>query len=75
MLKILLQAFFCYLKKNVNRNKRGFSMPSKQLRLFLQEEVCKNYRYSAYVTNMIFAPAEIWRLYRGRANAENRPEQ
>lgn len=46
--------------------------PGKQLRIFLEEEVFKNYRYSAYVTNMNLAPAEIWRLYRGRANAENR---
>jgi hypothetical protein len=49
--------------------------PGKQLSLFSEEEIYKNYRYSAYVTNMTFAPAEIWRLYRGRANAENRPEQ
>ena len=46
--------------------------PGKQLRIFLEEEVFKNYRYSAYVTNMNLGPAEIWRLYRGRANAENR---
>lgn len=46
--------------------------PGKQLRLFSEEEIYKNYRYSAYVTNMKLAPAEIWRLYRGRANAENR---
>jgi hypothetical protein len=46
--------------------------PGKQLRIFLEEEVFKNYRYSAYVTNMNLAPVEIWRLYRGRANAENR---
>ncbi|MFS8082663.1 MAG: transposase [Ginsengibacter sp.] len=44
----------------------------KQLRLFLEEEIYKNYRYSAYVTNLKFAPAEIWRLYRGRGDAENR---
>ena len=44
----------------------------KQLKLFLEEEICKNYRYSAYVTNTKFAPAEVWRLYRGRAEAENR---
>ena len=46
--------------------------PGKQLSLFSDEEIYKNYRYSAYVTNMKFAPTEIWRLYRGRANAENR---
>lgn len=44
----------------------------KQLRLFAEEEIYKNYRYSAYVTTMKLAPAEIWRIYRGRAEAENR---
>jgi hypothetical protein len=44
----------------------------KQLRLFSEEEIYRNYRYSAYVTNLKFAPAEIWRLYRGRGDAENR---
>jgi hypothetical protein len=44
----------------------------KQLKLFLEEEIYKNYRYSAYVTNTKHAPAEVWRLYRGRADAENR---
>lgn len=34
----------------------------KQFRLFAEEEIYKNYRYSAYVTNLKFAPAEIWRL-------------
>lgn len=46
--------------------------PGKQLTLFKDEDIFRNYRYSAYVTNMKYAPAEIWRIYRGRANAENR---
>jgi hypothetical protein len=46
--------------------------PGKQLGLFAEEEIIKNFRYSAYVTNMKLAPAEIWRIYRGRAEAENR---
>jgi IS4 transposase len=46
--------------------------PCKQLRLFEEEQIYKNYRYAAYATNMILAPTEIWQLYRGRANAENR---
>jgi len=46
--------------------------PGKQLRLFSEEEVHRNYRYSAYVTNLKLAPAEVWRLYRGRGDAENR---
>ena len=44
----------------------------KQLGLFAEEEIYKNYRYSAYVTDLKLAPAEIWRLYRGRGDAENR---
>lgn len=44
----------------------------RQLKLFIQEEVYRNYRYSAYVTTLKLAPAEIWRLYRGRGDAENR---
>jgi len=46
--------------------------PGKQLSLFPEEELHKNYRYSAYVTNLQLASAEIWRIYRGRGDAENR---
>jgi hypothetical protein len=46
--------------------------PGKQLSLFPDEEIHRNYRYSAYVTNMKLAPAEVWRIYRGRGDAENR---
>ena len=46
--------------------------PGKQLSLFLEEEIHRNYRYSAYATNMKLAPAEVWRTYRGRGDAENR---
>ncbi len=46
--------------------------PGKQLKLFAEEEIYNNYRYTAYVTNLNLAPAEIWRLYRARAEAENR---
>lgn len=30
------------------------------------------YRYQAYATDLKLAPLEVWRLYRGRADAENR---
>lgn len=46
--------------------------PGKQLKMFDEDNVYKNYRYSAYVTNMNLPAAEIWRLYRGRGDAENR---
>jgi len=42
------------------------------LRLFLEEEIHRNDRYSAYVSNLKLAPAEVWRIYRGRGDAENR---
>lgn len=46
--------------------------PGKQLALFAEEEIYRNYRYSAYVTNLNLPAVEIWRLYRGRGDAENR---
>jgi len=46
--------------------------PGKQLTLFVEEEIYRNYRYSAYVTSLNLPAAEIWQLYRGRGDAENR---
>jgi Transposase DDE domain group 1 len=46
--------------------------PGKPLRLFEDEAIYNQYRYSAYVTNMGLPATEIWRLYRGRADSENR---
>jgi len=44
----------------------------KMLKLFDDEEYYRQYRYSAYVTNLTLAAADVWRLYRGRGDAENR---
>jgi hypothetical protein len=44
----------------------------KQLSLFADNWEISGYRYSCYVTNLTLPPAEVWRLYRGRANCENR---
>ncbi|MDR0347993.1 MAG: IS1380 family transposase [Tannerella sp.] len=44
----------------------------KQLSLFADDWEIEGYRYSCYVTNPDLPPAEVWRLYRGRANCENR---
>lgn len=46
--------------------------PGKTLNLFPEDEIHKNYRYSAYITNMEFSAPEIWRIYRQRGDAENR---
>lgn len=40
--------------------------------LFADMPEYQNYRYQIYTTNLDLAPAEIWRLYRGRADSENR---
>jgi len=44
----------------------------RTLSLFADDEIYRSYRYSAYITNLQMSCAEVWRLYRGRGDAENR---
>jgi hypothetical protein len=44
----------------------------KQLRLFEEEGIYKNYRYSCFITSLTLPPHTVWVLYRGRSDAENR---
>jgi hypothetical protein len=44
----------------------------KQLSLFAQDKVLGSWRYSAIVTDMDLPALMIWRIYRGRADSENR---
>lgn len=44
----------------------------KTLTLFDDMDTMANYRYSCFITDLNLPAAEVWRLYRGRANAENR---
>lgn len=44
----------------------------KTLRLFQEERIYQQYRYSCYITNLNLSAAEVWRLYRQRATSENR---
>jgi hypothetical protein len=44
----------------------------RTLSLFPDDEIHRNYRYSAYFTSIELSCAEVWRLYRGRGDAENR---
>ena len=44
----------------------------KQLSLFDDEINYNGYRYTCHITNLTIGAAEVWRLYRGRANCENR---
>jgi hypothetical protein len=44
----------------------------KTLRLFSDEGIYQQYRYSCYITNLTLSAADVWRLYRQRATSENR---
>jgi len=44
----------------------------KQLSLFEDDYEISGCRYSCYVTSLKLSPVDIWRLYRQRANCENR---
>jgi hypothetical protein len=44
----------------------------KQLSLFEDVIDYNGYRYTCYITNLTLSAAEVWRLYRGRANCENK---
>src|SRR5690606_34303491 len=44
----------------------------RTLSLFPDDEIHRNYSYSAYFTNNEFAATDVWRMYRQRGDAENR---
>jgi hypothetical protein len=44
----------------------------RTLSLFAEDEIHRNYRYSAYITNNEYAATDVWRNYRQRGDAENR---
>ncbi len=44
----------------------------KTLTLFDDESIYKHYRYTAYFTSLTLPAIEVWRVYRNRADAENR---
>jgi hypothetical protein len=44
----------------------------KELRLFPDEQVYGKYRYSCFVTNLDIPSAEVWKIYKGRSDSENR---
>ena len=44
----------------------------KELRLFPDEQVYGKYRYSCMVTNLDLPTSQVWQLYKGRSESENR---
>ena len=44
----------------------------KQLNLFEDDYEINGFRYTCYITTLKLSSTDVWRLYRGRANCENR---
>ena len=57
------------LRQEINKCPKA---SGRQLKLFEDEYLYKNYRYSCFMTNMELPAKAIYDLYRGRADAENR---
>lgn len=57
------------IRQEINKRPKA---AGKQLRLFEDLGIYKNYRYSCFITNMNLPAKTIYDLYRGRADCENR---
>jgi hypothetical protein len=57
------------VRQEINKRPKA---AGKQLRLFEEEGIYKNYRYSCFITNMNLPAKAVYDLYRGRADCENR---
>ena len=57
------------IRQRITKNPKA---TGKQLKLFNELFEYRDFRYSAMITNLDLSAAEIWRLYRYRAEAENR---
>ena len=51
---------------------RKANVPGKSLSLFKDDEDLMGWRYAAMMSDLSLPAIEIWRLYRGRADCENR---
>lgn len=57
------------VRQKINKRPKA---AGRMLSLFEGTPQYYSYRYTAYVTNMKLPPVEIWRIYRQRADSENR---
>lgn len=57
------------VRQEINKRPKAVG---KQLKLFEEEGIYKNYRYSCFITNMDLPAKVIYDTYRGRADCENR---
>lgn len=51
---------------------KRIKLSEKAIRLFDDENIYKQYRYSGFITNLDLPPEHVWHIYRHRAEAENR---
>ncbi|MDR0306341.1 MAG: transposase [Chitinispirillales bacterium] len=51
---------------------RTFALGEYHHFLMVSISIIHGYRYTCYTTNLTLGALEVWRLYRGRANCENR---
>ena len=58
------------IRQHVQRKAGG--VPGKTLSLFADDSDLQGWRYGAMLTDMSLPAIEIWNLYRGRADCENR---
>jgi hypothetical protein len=58
------------LRQHVQRKASG--VPGKSLSLFDDDPDLQGWRYGAMLTDMSLPATEVWNLYRGRADCENR---
>lgn len=56
----------------VRQSVKRKTVPGKTLSLFADDPDIQGWRYGAFVTTLDLPRVEVWRLYRGRADCENR---
>lgn len=56
----------------VRQSVKRKAAPGKSLSLFADDPAIQGWRYGAFVTTLDLPVVEVWRLYRGRADCENR---
>lgn len=56
----------------VRQSVRRKTAPGKSLSLFADDPDIRGWRYGSFATTLDLPAAEVWRLYRGRADCENR---
>jgi hypothetical protein len=58
------------VSQHIRRN--NGAVPGKTLSLFADDEDLQGWRYGAMLTDLTITALDVWRLYRGRADCENR---